>query len=95
MLATSKHLLDLIAANAPPDTTTVPPMLMGLFRPSVRPYMISWFKYDPAVEISKLKVPALIPDVYISDIRIRLSYYKALSEISSHEELDRIELETT
>ena len=43
---------------------------------------------DPEIN---LKVPALIPDVYISDIRIRLSYYKALSEISSHEELDRIE----
>lgn len=60
MLATTKHLLDLISAGAPPDTTTVPAPLMGLFRPSVRPYMISWFKYDPAVEISKLKVPALI-----------------------------------
>lgn len=43
---------------------------------------------DPEIN---LKVPALIPDSYISDIRIRLSYYKALSEISSHEELDRIE----
>jgi transcription-repair coupling factor (superfamily II helicase) len=43
---------------------------------------------DPEIN---LKVPALIPDSYISDIRIRLSYYKALSEISSQEELDRIE----
>lgn len=43
---------------------------------------------DPEIN---LKVPALIPDAYISDIRIRLSYYKALSEISSQEELDRIE----
>lgn len=43
---------------------------------------------DPEIN---LKVPALIPDIYISDIRIRLSYYKALSEISSQEELDRIE----
>jgi uncharacterized protein len=31
-----------------------------LFRPSVQPYIISWFKYDPAVEIGKLKVPALV-----------------------------------
>lgn len=43
---------------------------------------------DPEIN---LKVPALIPDSYISDIRIRLSYYKALSEIASQEELDRIE----
>ena len=31
-----------------------------LFRPSVQPYIISWFKYDPAVEMGKLKVPALV-----------------------------------
>lgn len=60
MLATTRHLMERIEAGAPPDTTTVPPMLMSLFRPSVRPYMVSWFKYDPAVEIGKLKIPALI-----------------------------------
>ncbi len=43
---------------------------------------------DPEIN---LKVPALIPDSYIFDIRIRLSYYKALSEISSQADLDRIE----
>jgi uncharacterized protein len=60
ILATSEHLMALIEAGQPADTTTVPPMLAGLFRPSVRPYMVSWFKYDPAVEIAKLKIPALI-----------------------------------
>lgn len=37
-----------------------PIMLLALFRPSVQPYLISWMKYDPAVEIKKLKVPVLI-----------------------------------
>ena len=37
-----------------------PVELFGLFRPSVQPYMISWMKYDPAVEISKLKIPVII-----------------------------------
>jgi pimeloyl-ACP methyl ester carboxylesterase len=60
MLATSRHLMELIEVGAPPDTTTVPPMLNALFRPSVRPYLVSWFKYDPAVEIAKLTIPALI-----------------------------------
>lgn len=78
MLATTKHLLDLIAAGAPPDTTTVPPALMGLFRPSVRPYMISWFKYDPAVEISKLKIPALIVQG-TTDIQTNMTDAKALA----------------
>jgi pimeloyl-ACP methyl ester carboxylesterase len=38
----------------------VPPMLNSLFRPSVQPYMISWFKYDPQKEIAKLTKPVLI-----------------------------------
>lgn len=39
---------------------TVNPMLFSLFRPSVQPYLISWFKYDPAVEIRKLSIPVLV-----------------------------------
>ena len=38
----------------------VPSILNSLFRPSVQPYMISWFKYDPSKEISKLEKPVLI-----------------------------------
>jgi uncharacterized protein len=38
----------------------VNPMLFSLFRPSVQPYMISWFKYDPQKEIKKLNIPILI-----------------------------------
>ena len=38
-----------------------------------------------------VRIPALIPDNYIPDIRIRLSYYKALARISSPEDIDRIE----
>ncbi len=36
------------------------PMFAALFRPSVQPYLVSWFKYDPAVEIGKLAVPMLV-----------------------------------
>jgi uncharacterized protein len=38
----------------------VPNELAMLYRPSVQPYVISWFKYDPAKEIAKLSVPVLI-----------------------------------
>jgi pimeloyl-ACP methyl ester carboxylesterase len=34
--------------------------LLSLFRPSVQPYLISWMKYDPAIELSKLRIPVLI-----------------------------------
>jgi len=32
----------------------------SLFRPSIQPYLISWFKYNPQEEIAKLKIPILI-----------------------------------
>jgi len=38
----------------------VSPMLYSLFRPSVQPYLISWFKFDPQKEINKLTIPVLI-----------------------------------
>jgi pimeloyl-ACP methyl ester carboxylesterase len=38
----------------------VSPMLFSLFRPSVQPYMISWFNYNPVTEITKLSIPVLI-----------------------------------
>jgi uncharacterized protein len=34
--------------------------LASIFRPSVQPFLISWMKYDPAEEISKLNIPVLI-----------------------------------
>lgn len=45
---------------------------------------------DPEIN---LRVPALIPDNYIGDIRIRLSYYKALADIRSHEDVEKFEEE--
>lgn len=38
----------------------VPPALAALYRPSVQPYLISWFKVDPAREIARLTVPVAI-----------------------------------
>ena len=40
-----------------------------------------------------VRIAALIPDNYIPDIRIRLSYYKALARITSPEDIERIEEE--
>lgn len=38
----------------------VSPLLYSLFRPSVQPYLISSFKYNPAREIAKLRQPVLL-----------------------------------
>lgn len=43
---------------------------------------------EPEINV---RIPALIPDEYIGDVRIRLSYYRALASIKSPEDLDRYE----
>lgn len=57
----------------------VDPSLVSLYRPSVQPYMISWMKYDPAKEISKLKIPVLIIQG-TTDIQVSVDDAKLLSE---------------
>lgn len=56
----------------------VPLSLNALFRPSVQPYMISWFKYNPQDEIAKLKIPILILqgdlDIQVSENDAKLLY---------------------
>ncbi len=51
-------ILDSIIAGH--TVSDVNPMLASLFRQSVQPYLISWFKYNPQTEIAKLKIPVLI-----------------------------------
>jgi pimeloyl-ACP methyl ester carboxylesterase len=55
---------------------SIPPALAALFRPSVQPYLISWFRYDPAKELAKLQVPVLIvqgtTDIQVSQEDARL-----------------------
>ncbi|OQW52452.1 MAG: hypothetical protein A4S09_08850 [Proteobacteria bacterium SG_bin7] len=41
---------------------------------------------DPEISV---RIPALIPDDYMPDIRLRLAYYKTLSQINSQEDIDR------
>ena len=54
----------------------VPVHLYSLFRPSVQPYMISWFKYNPQEEVAKLKIPTLILqgdlDIQVSENEAKL-----------------------
>lgn len=40
--------------------TDIPAILKPVFRPSVQPYLTSWFQYDPKVEIKKISCPVLI-----------------------------------
>jgi len=56
----------------------VDPTLASLFRPSVQPYLISWFKYDPRDELKKLKVPVLLVQG-TNDIQVTVEDAKQLS----------------
>ena len=69
---------------------SIPPLINSLFRPSVQPYLISSFKYDPAVEISKVKCPVLIIQG-TTDIQIQVEDAKKLAGSNSNSELVIIE----
>ena len=58
---------------------SVDPMFNSLFRPSVQPYLVSWFAYDPQAEISKLDIPVLIIQG-TTDIQVEVSDAQKLKE---------------
>lgn len=60
----------------------VPQMLNSLFRPSVQPYMVSWFKYNPQIEIAKLDKPILVIQG-TTDIQVSVSDADKLNEANS------------
>jgi pimeloyl-ACP methyl ester carboxylesterase len=53
-----KPILDKLSAGQTEDS--IPPMFAALFRPSIQPYLISWFRYDPAKELGKVGGTTLI-----------------------------------
>lgn len=64
----------------------VPAPLQPLFRTSVQPYLRSWFGYDPAVEITKLRVPVLIVQGR-TDIQIGVADAQRLSIVNRRTQL--------
>jgi pimeloyl-ACP methyl ester carboxylesterase len=56
----------------------VPQAFAALYRPSVQPYLISWFKYTPSAEFALLRQPALIIQGS-TDIQVSADEAKALS----------------
>ena len=59
-----------------------PFFLKTLFRGSVQPYLISWFKYDPSVEISKLAIPCLVVQG-TNDIQVTVEDAKQLTSVNN------------
>ena len=61
----------------------VPDQFASLFRASVQPYLISWFKYNPAAEIAKLTIPVTIVQG-TADIQVTMADEAALAAAAPH-----------
>lgn len=57
---TSRVKLILDSLETGHTVKNVPQSLQPIFNPSLQPFLISWFAYDPAKEIAKLRLPVLI-----------------------------------
>lgn len=55
----------------------VPPALAALYRPSVQPYLVSWFRQRPADALAALRVPCLIVQGD-TDLQVSLADAQAL-----------------
>ncbi|WP_343696773.1 alpha/beta hydrolase [Flavobacterium sp.] len=64
----------------------VDPLLNSLFRASIQPYLISWFKYDPQTEIKKLNIPVLIIQGN-NDLQVSVKDAEELSKAKTNSEL--------
>lgn len=72
------------------QAASVSPELNELFRASVQPYLISWFRYTPAQEIKRLTMPVLIVQG-TTDIQVPVSEAQALKMAKPDAELKIIE----
>jgi hypothetical protein len=77
LLASSDHIAAELTAGRTVDS--VPDVLKALYRPSVQPYIISWFKYDPMVELRRVTVPVLIAQG-TTDIQVPPSEAQVLAQ---------------
>ncbi|PZF73632.1 alpha/beta hydrolase [Taibaiella soli] len=58
MMDTCNYVFDELLAGR--EVPKVSRRLALVARPDIQPYLISWFKYNPALEMAKVKVPVLI-----------------------------------
>jgi uncharacterized protein len=77
LLAQSEQIIASLQAGKPIAVAAVSP-LAPLFRASVQPYLISWFRYDPAAEIAKLTIPVTIVQG-TADVQVTLDDAHALA----------------
>ena len=80
----------LVELEAGRTTAKVPAALSALYRPSVQPYLISWFRYVPSEEILHLRIPILIAHG-TTDIQVATAEAHALKQAKAEADLFLIE----
>ncbi len=82
LAAAAEKIMTSLSDGKTVPAADVPSELMSLFRPSVQPYVISWFKYDPRVEIAKLAGPVTIVQG-THDVQVPVANGEALRDARS------------
>ncbi len=80
----------LLRLEAGQRADSVPPPLLSLYRPSVQPYVISWLRYTPTVEIARLSIPVLVVQG-TTDIQVGMEDAEALRKAAPDAELVVVE----
>lgn len=99
LLAEVQGVIDKLVAGSEvqpiPESFSQIPTLVALFRASVQPYLISWFRYDPAQLLAALTIPILIVQgtadlqVSINDAR-RLAAANASARLAVIEDMNHV-----
>lgn len=58
-LATENEQI-LVSLEKGKEVQNIPSALLALYRPSVQPYLVSWFRYSPAAVLPSLQMPVLL-----------------------------------
>ncbi|MBZ5708365.1 alpha/beta hydrolase [Nannocystis pusilla] len=88
LFAEADAILDALEAGVEVDE--VSPALYEAFRPSVQPYLISYLKYDPSVEVASLAIPTAIVQG-TTDIQTSVKDAKLLAAAAPDAQLTIIE----
>ena len=88
LLEEATSVLDALEAGE--TVADVSPELASLFRASVQPYLISWFRYDPAEVVARLEMPVLIVQG-TTDIQVAVADAELLAAADEDAELVLIE----
>ncbi len=87
-LERSSEIVERIGKGEMVDSIPLP--LYPIFRPSVQPYLRSWFKYNPIEEMAKLDIPILILHG-THDIQVDASHATTLAAANTQVELHILE----